>query len=419
MILRLDCENFYSIREKISLDFTSTGRMIDNSAFVSADVPGYKKSVSIVSAIAGPNASGKTSVLKAFSFIRHLICETWERPIEDNPMLLFEPHVETPYLTSKINVEFISNGKIFKLFIEFNKQRILQERLDECSKRTNTGRLTSKCLYLRKWNDRTKKYSLQSSSTITIIKKELRSDSSVIATAARLQNNKKIIDIYNYWKHFGHNIWLHGHRDIHNESSIVKIVNELYLKPNVKNIVINILRKTKTGINDIIREETLLPDGEKVYSYFVTHIFDQKTYKTKLEDESSGTKQLLFLLPYCIDALIGNQKNGAVIIDEIDAFIHPFMVSMIISFFTNVKLNKNKIQLIFSTTNTITLSELNKRQIFLCDKYSGRTNVKRFDSKKNIRNDINFLAKYNSGIYSELELLDDKEIIKEIYKTTL
>jgi AAA15 family ATPase/GTPase len=71
------------------------------------------------------------------------------------------------------------------------------------------------------------------------------------------------------------------------------------------------------------------------------------------EDESQGTKKFVALSAPILDTL----KHGRVLlIDELEASLHPILTEYFIKLFHNKELNKNNAQLIFTTHNTHLLS---------------------------------------------------------------
>ena len=77
MILKIEFENFFSIREQVRIDFraaninTTLARELGHNLMEWKGVP-VLKSVGLF----GPNASGKTNILKAINFCCRLILDS-------------------------------------------------------------------------------------------------------------------------------------------------------------------------------------------------------------------------------------------------------------------------------------------------------------------------------------------------------
>ena len=77
-----------------------------------------------------------------------------------------------------------------------------------------------------------------------------------------------------------------------------------------------------------------------------------KVYELKYSDESDGTKKLIAALPVLLLAL---QEGRLVIIDELDAKLHPKLLRYVISMFKNSKLNTKGAQLLFTSHDMTTM----------------------------------------------------------------
>jgi AAA15 family ATPase/GTPase len=115
--------------------------------------------------------------------------------------------------------------------------------------------------------------------------------------------------------------------------------------------------------------------GKRIFSVQTTHrIYDQegkptaRTRTWKLDDrESSGTQKALHLSGPVLWALA---NGGVLIIDEIEAKMHPLMTLNTISTFLNKESNPNGAQLLFAThdTNLLTYAKLRRDQITFAEK---------------------------------------------------
>jgi AAA15 family ATPase/GTPase len=85
------------------------------------------------------------------------------------------------------------------------------------------------------------------------------------------------------------------------------------------------------------------------------------------EDESQGTKKFFAVSAPILDTL----KDGKILlIDELEASLHPILMEYLIKLFHNKELNKNNAQLIFTTHNTHLLSVklFEREQIWFTEK---------------------------------------------------
>lgn len=85
---------------------------------------------------------------------------------------------------------------------------------------------------------------------------------------------------------------------------------------------------------------------------FLKRTIDGMAYELKLSQESDGTKKLIAALPVILIALM---EGRLVIIDELDAKLHPKLLRYVISMFKNPKINKHGAQLLFTSHDMATM----------------------------------------------------------------
>ena len=155
----------------------------------------------------------------------------------------------------------------------------------------------------------------------------------------------------------------------------------------------NILKRYDLGIDKIGRQ------GE------IIHGIGEDAFKVEVDEESSGTQQLLYTLRM-IDSVLA--KGSVAIIDEFDAYLHPLMLNNLVERFLKQKQStKSCAQMLFSTHNHEVLKLLHRQQITLAEKGSNKHNKNastfvRLDKHKTARSDDNFHNKYLSGAYGAI-----------------
>lgn len=77
-----------------------------------------------------------------------------------------------------------------------------------------------------------------------------------------------------------------------------------------------------------------------------------ETYEICFEEESEGTKKLIAALPVILLAL---QEGRLVVVDELDAKLHPKLLRYVISLFKNKNINQKGAQLLFTSQDMSTL----------------------------------------------------------------
>jgi AAA15 family ATPase/GTPase len=96
------------------------------------------------------------------------------------------------------------------------------------------------------------------------------------------------------------------------------------------------------------------------------HDNSEESEMLELHEESDGTRRMIDILMYLINAKI---KGQTLIIDEIERSLHPNLVKELVNYYTENDKNK-RTQLIYSThdENFIDLTSYRKDTIWLVDK---------------------------------------------------
>lgn len=118
-----------------------------------------------------------------------------------------------------------------------------------------------------------------------------------------------------------------------------------------------------------------------------SHVTDKGTAVLDLMDESSGTRNLLFLAGPVMDIL---RKGQTLVIDELDTSLHTLLVRELVRLFHRPEINTGGAQLIFTTHDTSLLDapDLFRRdQIWFVEKEraqaSALVNLSEFSPRKN------------------------------------
>ena len=114
----------------------------------------------------------------------------------------------------------------------------------------------------------------------------------------------------------------------------------------------NVKKQIVTLLNDMgIDIEDYRFDSDEKQLYLKRTIAG-KSYELSLTEESDGTRKLIAALPAILIAL---QEGRLVIIDELDAKLHPKLLRYVISLFKNPKVNRNGAQLLFTSHDMSTM----------------------------------------------------------------
>ncbi|GAB3427925.1 AAA family ATPase [Niabella aquatica] len=123
--------------------------------------------------------------------------------------------------------------------------------------------------------------------------------------------------------------------------------------------------------------------------------------------ESEGTEKLFGLGALMLESL---NSGTPVIIDELDARMHPNLTLKIVELYNNEETNPHNSQLIFITHDTGLLrrGKLRRDQIALVDKDKyGMSTIRTLIEYKGVRKDASYEKEYLQGSYNAVPFLDD------------
>ena len=130
MLIQFSVTNFRSIREKQTFSMIAAPRLGKKENTFKLNLAGDKLPPLLkVAAIYGPNASGKSNMVKAINSVRHL---AKLNPTAQNQTLPFSSFRFDPKLKnepSRIEIDFVSHGMRYEFVIAANEHRIFEEKL--------------------------------------------------------------------------------------------------------------------------------------------------------------------------------------------------------------------------------------------------------------------------------------------------
>lgn len=391
MFLNFKIKNFLSIKDENIIDFSiNESQKIDNT---SEKV--LKSFVNKIGCIVGPNASGKTNILRAFVTFATFIENSY-----DMKKIQIAPHFFHRDENTSFSCEFIEKDIQYQYSIVLNNMKIIQEKLRKLNSQTN------------RYND---VYSRDNLSVKTSNDIEINS-----ADLVRLSDN---ITCFSFLKKL--NYFKQKNIEINSFAEILSNVELFHFFGTAKPVILSMLEiaeqldKDKdliaklskelnnidTGIDNIFVVETKqkIEDdnnglvSEKMAKVLGTvHKDNEKEAKIPIIDASDGTQHYIDLFIKVNNIL---NRGGILIADEIENSLHVDLVERILNLFMKKETNPNNAQILFTTHNPWFLQYLTKTQIFIVEKEHQNTEVFRLDDIKSVRNDENYFMKYITGEY--------------------
>jgi uncharacterized protein len=413
MLIEFRVANFRSLREEqvltlVAAKDTALEKLNTMPSGINA-APSLLRSVVLY----GPNASGKSNLIKAFQYMKAVVTQSAsiapDRKFKVVPFLLDKNSSEK---TTDFEISLIIEGIRYQYGFKMTRQRITYEYL-----------LAYKSAKPQKWFERIfdpveEKYHYDFSSSLRGKKDSWRDatrGNSLFLSMAVLLNSDQLKPIYDW---FNASLTIVNEKQTLNEEfSISRLqvsegkteISEFLTAADISISEIDVVTQKKPG-NVVFRNEAGAPSIRKeekdVYELRFKHETDEGSAVFELADESTGTRNLLSLAGPVLDILkLGNM----LVVDELDTSLHPLLVRRLVELFNNPVTNPRNAQLIFTTHDTSLLDNtlFRRDQIWFVEKDRGQASslypLSDFSPRKNEAFEIGYLT----GRYGALPFFKD------------
>ena len=359
--------------------------------------------LSKIEAVIGPNASGKTNLLKVLPFIKWFIVDSFKSdPDESIPIKSFAFTDKDKGDSIYLSVVFEIEKKIYTYTLSLTAEKVLSEEL-KCASFIKQKK-SSKKIFSRIWDEKEKEYIL-SDTNFNLPKgfeKTLRKNAGVISTAMQFAHDESCV-IGSLWEQqVDTNIveagWI-GDKMVSDQEEVLLDIFDFYSKYENK-VIKKEMEKLIHRFDIDLSEIDIKKEGEEGDFFFKAHstrLIGNKKYKLPLNYESSGTKQLFVLLKSILTVI---ENGGIAVIDEIDINLHPEIIIEIVDLFIHPETNPKNAQIFFSTHSHLLIQKLSKYQLILTEKDEyGISDAYRLDEVRGVRIDDNLYTKYLAGAY--------------------
>ncbi len=344
MLSQFTFKNFKSYKDETTLDFEAVSGQGFAESLLS---DGFKHEYLPVSVIYGPNGGGKSNVLEALATLIRLVSfpifairgTLKQSVIPMAPFLFNSTSANEPI---EFEVFFQPGDEYeYKYSLHILNLKIVNEQLYR-RKLINNGRITK--LFTRDKNG----IELGASISKKSINREVNDHMPYLSFLASNYNIESINSAAQWFEQCG----IINYSLPAAENQIIWNNDDRF-----KERLISLLNDTGVDITDIVKVEN--EDKSGAFVYF-EHTVNNNKYRLSLDLESNGTKKLFSLLPYVMKAL---NDGRLLIVDELDAKLHPKLLKYIIMLFKNPEVNRKKAQLVFTSHDVSTM----KSSVFRTD----------------------------------------------------
>ncbi|MDE1891957.1 MAG: ATP-binding protein [Betaproteobacteria bacterium] len=375
MLLEFRVGNFRSIRDIQTLSLVATTDKSHQESHVEETGISSTSNALKSAVIYGANASGKTSVLMALDYMRAVVAESAStiQPGQTYNVQRFKLDETFEGKPTLFEVNFLREGVRYEYSFQMTQARFLKESLNMY----RTARPT--LIFSREFDGDKDVYEFGTYLTgpKKIWEESTRSNALFLSTAAQL--NSEILSPVFKWLTF--NLVFLPAQAIINTAFSTALLGTKEGQESVKSFMaaadisideISTIERKEKGFtfqfNPNAAPHTTQEEREFKMPVF-KHISPKGSATFDLGEESTGTQRLFALAAPVLDVL----RDGRILlVDELDASLHPLLVRQLIEMFHSKKINKNKAQLIFSTHDTSLLDQsiFRRDQVWFTEKDS-------------------------------------------------
>jgi uncharacterized protein len=433
MLIRFKVANYRSIREtqKLSMVPAAAKEHIETHTSPS----GVKEPERLVrsAVIYGPNAAGKSNVLRALQFMqRAVVTSAIAPPTAESPYDPFRLSSATREAPSEFEVAFVQEDTLYEYGFKLTAERVYEEWLNEYPR----GR--GRRLFSRKFDRQSGEYQWNFSALFRgnrlLWRDSTRENALFLSTAAQL-NSVQLLPVSAWFQR--RLVFVPGISGFN-----ASLTLSLLKSPEGKDTLLPFIREADPGIADVELGHEAVPGilvGGNVGFGAVGMVlqgsgfpgpllFDQPSpdgppavakisfahkamdgdgpIKIDMAQESAGTQALFMTAGAWLNVL----RNGEVLLfDEIDTSLHPLLTRFLVHKFHSDETNPNGAQLIFSTHDTTLLNHgvFRRDQVWFVEK--GNDSATRLFplTEFHPRNDEALERSYLRGRYGALPVLND------------
>lgn len=394
MVVQFSLENFLSFKEENILSMVATPLREDETLTENVEVPVADTGIKLLKSavILGPNASGKSNVIKAFDFFKRFIVNSFKNVQvgEEIGIENFRLDSESSREPSRFELIFIVGDNQYRYGFTVTREAVVDEWLyrKTCRKRAKEVEI-----FLREGES----YKVHPTMPLLqdIVNRKMVRPNALLLSAAAQFNDATAVEIIG---------WLTDTTvmSCSEEDTNWKDALRHFDDPSMRKRIVAFAQYADLGIEDIEKTGDIVTsrhnqyDAEGRVTQTVTFPF--------LDNESEGTIKYFSLAYPIIDAL----DNGKPLIaDEFDSKMHPLLTERVISLFNSKETNPHGAQLIFTAhdSNLLSTGSFRRDQIWFTEKDRlGASSLFSLAEYK-VRSGVSFEKGYLAGKYGATPIL--------------
>ena len=415
MLIRFEVANFRSVLDPVELSMVA----VDRDRVEARPAPNLGESLLPVAAIYGPNASGKSNVIAALSWLQSAVFTSlrfWDGEVPVEPFAFGDG----PDRTSEFTVEYLVDGVRFEYVVEADKRAVRYEGLfhyPEKKRRRIFEREGEELVLQRGLGNLSGTRELLTPHTLALSIAR-RFDEPLVSKFARRMLSAQSLGLRSLPRIFASGPtrstrWWFSDRERPAGAGPDDADRKQALA---------LLQLADLGIDDVLVEEEVSlagPDGggiraERLVRERFVHRTAAGSAPLDLNQESEGTRTWYQLLGPLLHAL---SDGSLLLFDELDASLHPTLSAELIRLFHDPATNPRGAQLVFTSHDTSLLNHLNRDEVWLTEKSGdGATRLGALSdfAGERVRKSQNLERAHLHGRFGALPDVDRTELLRAL-----
>jgi hypothetical protein len=365
MLIEFSVSNYRSFRERQTFSMVAAPRLKKGDNVFTPKVKGEKlPDLLKVAAIYGPNASGKSNLIKVFEVVRAIAGRQPSAQFIPLPVAPFRFNPQLADQPSRFEIHFIYEELRYQFDLALTVDRIVEERL------TAFPGGKESLLYERQHRDGKEVYhfgaELEGGRDLHVLWKNATGPQVLFLTQAVANGSEGMQQLRKprYWLVTGFSVFSEKMNDPEGSLRFAQI-NPIYAE-RISAFLSDVdVPVTNIRFEDVFSHSSGLSTEPKTRAVF-THQTALGTAEFDLNEESEGTKSLIdFWFPWQIRNWI--EGNPLLVVDELDSSLHPEIVAALVAKHQKAEIPS---QLIFTTHDTHLMDTklLRRDQIWLTER---------------------------------------------------
>ena len=418
MLVSFSLQNWMSFQEEASVSMIASKEKQHGDRVPTIEK--YRTRILPLGVVYGGNASGKTNLFKALSFIKNLVVRG-THPSSTIPVEVFLLDPKSAAAPARFALEILAAEKIYAFSFAATTKAILEEKLIEVS--TSSERV----LYERTGAEIVFDKSLERDRALQFVFKGTR-DNQLFLTNSISQRVERFKPVYDWFEsslqlvvpesQFGR-----FERFFEDGDSTLNAIRAAlaHLDTGITNVEFEAVRLEDLGLpkglladveEDLRADGTALlmlgdpiaisrRDGKLIARKLVTFHLNSRGESVKfgMADESEGVKHVIQLLPVFLDLYVGNSRK-VYVIDELDRSLHTLLTRHLLQGYLSNCSSESRAQLLFTTYDVLLMDQdlLRRDEIWVAERIaSGGTSLTSLSEFKDVRYDKDIRKSYLQG----------------------